>query len=105
MAQTICSALKHLYNLGNNAFERLQDLLVKAISEAGHEEATHNEEGYAEWVHRILNQKQGYRLAHIRTRRTPKAPPPPNSATIDGHFYGHPSELGPKFHRDWEALW
>eukprot|EP00973_Karenia_brevis_P093956 12420031-Karenia_brevis.AAC.1 len=44
-------------------------------------------------------------MAHNWTRGTPKAPPLPTSGTYDGLHYGHPSALGPKFQRDWEALW
>eukprot|EP00973_Karenia_brevis_P044262 6133389-Karenia_brevis.AAC.1 len=44
-------------------------------------------------------------MAHNWTRGTPKAPPLPTSATYDGMNCGHPSALGPKFQRDWEALW
>eukprot|EP00973_Karenia_brevis_P084425 11716085-Karenia_brevis.AAC.1 len=68
-------------------------------------EAKHNRQGYAEWVDRILNQSEGYRLPHNWTRGTPKASPLPTSATYEGVYYGHPSELGPKFHKDWKALW
>eukprot|EP00973_Karenia_brevis_P064812 9002314-Karenia_brevis.AAC.1 len=52
-------------------------------------EAKHNRQGYAEWVDRILNQKEGYRMAHNWTRGTPKAPPLPTSATYDGivHYF------------------
>eukprot|EP00973_Karenia_brevis_P040047 5530506-Karenia_brevis.AAC.1 len=61
------------------------------MAEAEPEEAKHHRQGYAEWVERILNQKEGYRMAHNWTRGTPKAPPLPTAATIEGHPYGHPS--------------
>eukprot|EP00973_Karenia_brevis_P085879 11912164-Karenia_brevis.AAC.1 len=51
-------------------------------------EAKHNRQGYAEWVDKILNQSEGYRLAHNWTRGTPKAPPLPTSATYEGTHYG-----------------
>eukprot|EP00973_Karenia_brevis_P047273 6560989-Karenia_brevis.AAC.1 len=44
-------------------------------------------------------------MARNLTRGTPKAPPLPTSGTHDKIHYGHPSALGPKFQRDWEALW
>eukprot|EP00973_Karenia_brevis_P022182 3052260-Karenia_brevis.AAC.1 len=91
--------------MGVPALNRLQDKLAKAIAEAIPREAEHNRAGYAEWVERILNQKEGYRLAHNWTRGTPKTPPLPTSGTYDGVHYGNPSTLGPKFQRDWEALW
>eukprot|EP00973_Karenia_brevis_P031490 4345355-Karenia_brevis.AAC.1 len=83
----------------------MQDQLVQAITAAGPREAKHNRAGYAEWVERILNQKEGYRLAHNWTRGTPKAPPLPTSGTNGGIHYGHPSALGPKFHRGWDTFW
>eukprot|EP00973_Karenia_brevis_P093288 12416634-Karenia_brevis.AAC.1 len=105
LAATICSALKHLGNMGIPALNRLQDKLAQAIAEAIPNEARHNRAGYAEWVERIINQREGYRLAHNWTRGIPKAPPLPTSGTYDGIHYGHLSALGPKFQRDWEALW
>eukprot|EP00973_Karenia_brevis_P048514 6733791-Karenia_brevis.AAC.1 len=59
-------------------------------------ETKQNRQGYAEWVDRILNHREGYRLARNSTRGTPKAPPLPTSATYDGIHDGHPSTLGPK---------
>eukprot|EP00973_Karenia_brevis_P032820 4530172-Karenia_brevis.AAC.1 len=44
-------------------------------------------------------------MAHNWTRGTPKAPPLPTPGTFEGVHYGHPSALGLKFHRAWEALW
>eukprot|EP00973_Karenia_brevis_P059899 8337977-Karenia_brevis.AAC.1 len=44
-------------------------------------------------------------MAHNWTSGTPKAPSLPTSGTFEGVHYGHPSALGPKFHRDWEGLW
>eukprot|EP00973_Karenia_brevis_P039440 5445562-Karenia_brevis.AAC.1 len=44
-------------------------------------------------------------MAHNWTRGTPKAPPLPTSGTYDGIHDGHPSALGHKFQRDWEAPW
>eukprot|EP00973_Karenia_brevis_P044854 6213306-Karenia_brevis.AAC.1 len=55
------------------ALTKLQDMVAKAIEEAGPREAKHNRQGYAEWVDRILNQKEGYRMAHNWTRGTPKS--------------------------------
>eukprot|EP00973_Karenia_brevis_P008989 1216990-Karenia_brevis.AAC.1 len=60
----------------------MQDKLAQAIAEAIPKEAKHNRAG-----------------------GTPKAPPLPTSGTYDGIHYGHPGALGPKFQRDWEALW
>eukprot|EP00973_Karenia_brevis_P072707 10098612-Karenia_brevis.AAC.1 len=90
LANNICSALKFLKKLGIPALNRLQDNLAQAITEAMPKEAKHNRQGYAEWVDRILNQKEGYRLAQNWTRGTPKAPPLPTSATDDGVHYGQP---------------
>eukprot|EP00973_Karenia_brevis_P005756 784521-Karenia_brevis.AAC.1 len=87
--------------MGIPALNRMQDKLVQAITEAIPREAKHNRAGCVEWVERILNQKGEYRLAHNWTRGTPKAPPLPTSGTYGGVHYGHPSALGPKFHRDW----
>eukprot|EP00973_Karenia_brevis_P034235 4722117-Karenia_brevis.AAC.1 len=83
-ASTVCSTLRHLSNMGVPALTRLQDKLAKAIAEAIPREAKHNRAGYAECVGRILNRKEGYRLAHNLTRGTPKAPPLPTSGTYDG---------------------
>eukprot|EP00973_Karenia_brevis_P039453 5447181-Karenia_brevis.AAC.1 len=80
-AATVCSALKHLTNMGIPAFQMMQDKLVQAITEAGLREAKHNRDGCAEWVQRILNRREGYRLAHNWTGGTPKAPPLPTSGT------------------------
>eukprot|EP00973_Karenia_brevis_P038119 5256319-Karenia_brevis.AAC.1 len=91
--------------MGIPALNRLQDKLAQAIAEAITREAKHNRAGYAEWVECILNQKEGYRLAHNWTRGTPKAPPVPTSGTDDGVHCRNPSPLGLKFQRDWEALW
>eukprot|EP00973_Karenia_brevis_P089458 12397847-Karenia_brevis.AAC.1 len=55
----------------------MQEQLVQAITAAGPKEAKHNRAGYAEWVERILNQREGYRMVHNWTRGTPKAPLPP----------------------------
>eukprot|EP00973_Karenia_brevis_P085635 11880035-Karenia_brevis.AAC.1 len=104
-AATVCSVLKHSPNMGIPALNGRQDKLAQAIAEAIPREAKHNRAGYAEWVERILNQREDYRLAHNWTRGVPKAPPLPTSGTYDGSHYGHPSTLGPKFHRDWDALW
>eukprot|EP00973_Karenia_brevis_P013642 1851584-Karenia_brevis.AAC.1 len=57
-AATICSALKHLTNMGIPALNRMQDKLAQAITEAVRREAKHNRDGYAEWVERILNQRE-----------------------------------------------
>eukprot|EP00973_Karenia_brevis_P030111 4149392-Karenia_brevis.AAC.1 len=57
-AATVCSALKHLPNMGVPAFNRLQDKLAQAMAEAIPREAKHNKAGYAEWVERILNQRE-----------------------------------------------
>eukprot|EP00973_Karenia_brevis_P073548 10219841-Karenia_brevis.AAC.1 len=46
----------------------MQDILTKAIDEAGPKEAKHNKQGYAGWVDKILDQKEGYRLAHNWTK-------------------------------------
>eukprot|EP00973_Karenia_brevis_P077586 10781387-Karenia_brevis.AAC.1 len=62
-------------------------------------------QGYADWVGRILNQKEGYIIAHTWTKGTPEAPPLPTAATYNGVQYGHSSELGPKFQKDWEDFW
>eukprot|EP00973_Karenia_brevis_P001948 265138-Karenia_brevis.AAC.1 len=91
--------------MGIPALSRLQDKLAQAIAEAIPREARHNRAGYAEWVERILNQREGYSMAQNWTRATPKAPPLPTSGTYDGIHYGHPSALWPKFQKDWEALW
>eukprot|EP00973_Karenia_brevis_P010101 1367350-Karenia_brevis.AAC.1 len=80
-AATICSALKHFSNMGIPALNRMQDKLAQAITEAIPREARHNRAGYDEWVECILNQREGYRLAHNWTRGTPKAPPLPTSGT------------------------
>eukprot|EP00973_Karenia_brevis_P061413 8538961-Karenia_brevis.AAC.1 len=85
-----CSAFKHLRVLGINALAKMQDILAKAIAEAEPKEAKHHRQGCAEWVDRILNPNEGYRLAHNWTRGAPKAPPLPTSATIEGHDFGHP---------------
>eukprot|EP00973_Karenia_brevis_P003448 475493-Karenia_brevis.AAC.1 len=66
------------------ALIKLQDTRAKAIAEAGPKEAKHNRQGYAKWVDRILNQREGYRLAHNWTRGTPKAPPLPTTAAYNG---------------------
>eukprot|EP00973_Karenia_brevis_P085065 11805795-Karenia_brevis.AAC.1 len=81
-AATICSALKHHTNMGIPALQRMQEKLAQAITEAGPREAKHNRDGYAEWVERILNQREGYRLAHNWARGTPRAPPLPTSGTF-----------------------
>eukprot|EP00973_Karenia_brevis_P023696 3265005-Karenia_brevis.AAC.1 len=83
-AATVCSALKHLTNMGVPAPSRMQDKLAQAITEAVPREAKHNRDGYAEWVERILNQREGYRLAHNWTMGTPKAPPLSTSGTSGG---------------------
>eukprot|EP00973_Karenia_brevis_P042604 5897600-Karenia_brevis.AAC.1 len=70
--------------MGVPALNRLQDKLAKAISEAVPRGARYNRAGYAEWVERISNQKEGYRIAHNWTRGTPNAPPLPTSGTYDG---------------------
>eukprot|EP00973_Karenia_brevis_P069386 9648641-Karenia_brevis.AAC.1 len=65
--------------------------MTRAIKQAWPREAKHNNAGCEEWVDRILNQREGYRLAHNWRRGTPKVPPPPpTSATIDGQHDGHP---------------
>eukprot|EP00973_Karenia_brevis_P024124 3329545-Karenia_brevis.AAC.1 len=94
-AATACAALKHLRNIGIPALNRMQEKLVQAITEAILREVKHNRAGYAEWVERILNHREGSRLAHNWTRGTPKAPPLPTSGTYGGVHYGHPSALGP----------
>eukprot|EP00973_Karenia_brevis_P062846 8738225-Karenia_brevis.AAC.1 len=81
----------------------MQDKLAQAIAEAIPKEAKHNRDWFSEWVERILNQREGSRMAHNWTRGTPKPPPLPTSGTYDGIHYGHPSALGPKFQKDWEA--
>eukprot|EP00973_Karenia_brevis_P055858 7768317-Karenia_brevis.AAC.1 len=48
-AATVCSALKHLANMGVPALNRMQDKLAQAITEAISREAKHNRDGYAEW--------------------------------------------------------
>eukprot|EP00973_Karenia_brevis_P039766 5488235-Karenia_brevis.AAC.1 len=48
-AATICSALKHLANMGIPDLGSLQDKLAQAIAEAIPREAKHNRAGYAEW--------------------------------------------------------
>eukprot|EP00973_Karenia_brevis_P086544 12001071-Karenia_brevis.AAC.1 len=83
-AAIACSALKYLSNMGIPALNRMQDKLAQAIAEAISREAKHNREVFAEWVERILNQREGYRMAHNWTRGTPKAPPLPTSGTYDG---------------------
>eukprot|EP00973_Karenia_brevis_P071963 9999045-Karenia_brevis.AAC.1 len=70
--------------MGVPALNRLQDKLAKAIAEAIPREAKHNRAGYAEWVDRILNKKEGCRLAYTFTRGAPKAPPLPTSGTYEG---------------------
>eukprot|EP00973_Karenia_brevis_P066866 9296262-Karenia_brevis.AAC.1 len=65
--------------MGVPALNRLQDKLAKAIAEAIPREAKHHRAGYAEWPEHILNQKEGYRLAHISTRGTPTDQPLPTS--------------------------
>eukprot|EP00973_Karenia_brevis_P062881 8742134-Karenia_brevis.AAC.1 len=67
-AATICSALKHLRNMGIPALNRMQYKLAQAIAEAIPREAKHNRARYAEWVERILNQREGCRMAHNWTR-------------------------------------
>eukprot|EP00973_Karenia_brevis_P025809 3562116-Karenia_brevis.AAC.1 len=73
--------------MGIPALNRLQDKLTQAIAEAIPDEVML---GYAEWVERILNHSEGYRLAHSWTRGTPKAPPLPTSGTYNGIHFGHP---------------
>eukprot|EP00973_Karenia_brevis_P080954 11230631-Karenia_brevis.AAC.1 len=46
---TVCSALKHLANMGVPAPNRMQDKMAQAIAEATPREAKHNRNGYAEW--------------------------------------------------------
>eukprot|EP00973_Karenia_brevis_P003252 447432-Karenia_brevis.AAC.1 len=89
--------------MGIPALHRMQDKLAQAIAEAIPREAKRNKAGYAEWVERIPNQREGYRSAHNWTRGTPKAPPLATSGTCDRVHYGHPSTLGLKFQRGWEA--
>eukprot|EP00973_Karenia_brevis_P000193 24999-Karenia_brevis.AAC.1 len=48
-AATVCSALKHLTNMGVPALNRMQDKMAQAIAEAVPREAKHNRDGYAEW--------------------------------------------------------
>eukprot|EP00973_Karenia_brevis_P060592 8426770-Karenia_brevis.AAC.1 len=48
-AATVCSALKHLANMGVPALNRMHDKLAQAIAEAIPREAKHNRAGYAEW--------------------------------------------------------
>eukprot|EP00973_Karenia_brevis_P092029 12410364-Karenia_brevis.AAC.1 len=100
MVNSICSAHNSLEKLGIPASSRLQDKVAQPITEAMPKEAKHNRQGHAERVERILNQSEGYRLAHNWTRGTPKAPQLPTSATYEGVHYGRPSELGPKFQKD-----
>eukprot|EP00973_Karenia_brevis_P092811 12414230-Karenia_brevis.AAC.1 len=57
-ASRVCSALRFTSHLGIAALNRMQVQLVQAITAAGPREAKHNRAGYAEWVERILNQKE-----------------------------------------------
>eukprot|EP00973_Karenia_brevis_P096149 12430843-Karenia_brevis.AAC.1 len=85
--------------------DKRQDVLTKVIANGTSRQRKHDRQGYGEWVDRILNQHERYRLAHNWTRGTPKAPPLPTSATIAGVHYGHPAELGARYQKDWDQLW
>eukprot|EP00973_Karenia_brevis_P042487 5881843-Karenia_brevis.AAC.1 len=57
-AAAVCSALKYLSNMGIPALNRMQDKLAQAIAEAIPRGAKHIKAGFAEWVERMLNQRE-----------------------------------------------
>ena len=54
-----------------------------------------------QWLDRILDPSQGYRVAHRVARGTPKAPPLPTELLDKGKYLGHPRLIAQVYLDQW----
>ena len=58
-----------------------------------------------QWIDRILDASEGYRVAHSYTRGTPKAPPLPTGMRHRGKYLGHPHQIAQVYLEHLGHLW
>ena len=84
----ILSGLKYHRNLRIPGLQQLQGTLQAVIDHIHNLEKQDKKSAVEDWIERILDASQGYRMAHNFTRGTPKAPPLPTGMWHKGEYLG-----------------
>ena len=99
------TGLKYHRTFNIPGLQNLQNILQAGINHVLNLEKLDRKSAVEEWIDKILDASQGYRLAHNFTRGTPKAPPLPSGLWHKGQYLGHPHQIAQVYLQQWGGLW